>query len=163
MADSGPPPKRRDQVRRRNDPAGGEVEQASGAEHVIIPLADPNWHPMVTEWFESLEASGQSTFYEPSDWATAVLLAEVMSRELGEQAIVVGKGDQARIEYVKQPVTGAVLTAWLRGAGSLMVTEGDRRRMRLELIRPQPDAGEGEGGNVSYFDDAARRLRGGAG
>lgn len=160
----GPPPKRDSQRRHRGELAlGKEADKAPGAEHVIVPEPDPNWHPMVLEWFASLEPSGQSRFYEPSDWSLAVLLGEVMSRELGEQAIVVGKGEHARIEYVKQPVNGAVLTTVLKGMGSLMVTEGDRRRMRLELIRPQPDAGDGEGGSVTHIDDAARRLRGGAG
>lgn len=163
MPDSGPPPKRGDQRRRRNEPTGGEAEQAAGAAEVIPPLPDPEWHPMVIEWFDSLEPSGQSAFYEPSDWALAILLGEVMSRELGEQAIVVGKGEAQRIEWVKQPVTGAVLATVLKGMGSLMVTEGDRRRMRLELLRSQPDPTDGEAGNVSYFTDAANRLRGGAG
>lgn len=158
----GPPPNRDGQRRRANEPAGGPAEQAPGAVHVVPPEPDPQWHPMVLEWFQSLEPSGQSAFYEPSDWALAVLLGEVMSRELGEQAMVVGKGEQARIEYHKQPVTGAVLASVLKGMASLMVTEGDRRRMRLELIRPQPDA-DGEGGSVTHIDDAARRLRGSAG
>lgn len=160
MADSGPPPKRGDQRRRRNEPVGGAADQAAGAAEVIPPEPDPQWHPMVIEWFASLEPSGQSAFYEPSDWALAVLLGEIMSRELGDQAIVVGKGEHARIEYVKQPVTGAVLASVLKGMGSLMVTEGDRRRMRLELLRPQPDPSDGEGGSVTHIDDAARRLRG---
>ena len=37
------------------------------------------------DWFRALKQSGQARFYEPSDWQTARLLAEVMSQELNTQ------------------------------------------------------------------------------
>ena len=158
----GPPPKRDDQRRRANDPALGSADVAPGGE-VVIPDADPEWHQVAALWFGSLASSGQSAFYESSDWATAYVIAESISRELKPQPLV-GKGDDGEptVEWVSLPPKGASLAAWLKGMTTLMVTEGDRRRMRLELQRPQPDVG-GEDGNVTHIDDAARRLRGSAG
>lgn len=161
MAKRGPAPKRSDQRRRVNKrPDDGGVDRAPGAGEVEPPAADPEWHPIALAWFNSLAASGQSAFYEPSDWATAVFIAESMSRELKPQGLVY-KGEIT--SYHTMTVKASMLSALMSAMGNLMVTEGDRRRLRLELIRPQPDGDDGEGGSVTHIDDAARRLRGGAG
>lgn len=120
MTKPGPPPKRTDQRRRRNKPEGVQVTKAKGAHLVTPPAANRQWHPVAKRWFDSLKTSGQSAFYEDSDWATAYLIAESMSREL----------------HTGEPPSGASLAAWLKAMGSLLVTEGDRRRARLELERP---------------------------
>lgn len=139
----GPPPKRSSQRRRVNKPVI-PVTVADGAVEVVVPVADEGWHPVARGWFESLAGSGQSAFYEPSDWAVAVLVAESMSRELW------GDG----------PVSGAALMAWLRAMTALMVTEGDRRRLRLELERRRDDDGD-EVGGVSEIELYRRRLESG--
>ncbi len=132
----GPIPNRSDQRRRTNKPEGVQVTKAEGAELVVKPDADPDWHPIAVRWFDSLKTSGQSAFYEDSDWATAYLIAESIDRELKDQPIIMGAGETRRIEWVKQPVSGTALAGWLKAMGSLLVTEGDRRRARLELERP---------------------------
>jgi hypothetical protein len=134
-----------------------EPTKAPGAEIVERPSADPGWHPAAVAWFESLAASGQSHFYEPSDWATAYVLAESMSRELNPQPLVVGSGEEARVELYRLPPKAASVAAWLKGMTALMATEGDRRRAALELQRPQP-AGSEEGGDVTHLDDVRARL-----
>jgi len=138
----GPPPKRSSQRRRRNPTAAearsttGEATKAPGAASVPVPTADPAWHVLAREWYESLAASGQSAFYEPSDWATAKLLAETISRELSPQALVY----QGKITgYHLMTVKAGALSALLKGMSDLMVTEGSRRRIALELQRPKPD------------------------
>lgn len=141
----GPPPKRSDQRRRKNAPAAGEPQKADGADAVAIPPADEKWHPLARQWYESLAASGQSRFYEPSDWATAVVVAESMSRELLPQGLVY-QGQV--ISYELMTVKPGALGAWLKAMSTLMVTEGDRRRLALELQRPQP-AGEASPGKVT--------------
>lgn len=123
MSQPGPIPTRTDQRRRTNAPEGVQVTKAAGALVVVPPDADQAWHPVATRWFDSLKTSGQSAFYEDSDWATAYLVAESMSRELS----------------TGEPPTGAAMAAWLKAMGSLMVTEGDRRRARLELERPSAE------------------------
>lgn len=133
----GPIPKRSDTRRRRNK--ASEPEKAAAGTPVAPerPAADENWHPIAKGWFESLGRSGQAQFYEPSDWATAVLIAESMSRDLLPQVVGVLQEGKDAGEVVKEviPLKGASLTAYLRAMSVLLVTEGDRRRMRLELER----------------------------
>jgi hypothetical protein len=134
MAARGPIPKRATDRRRTNKPASGEqVTKAPAARKVAIPRADRSWHQVARRWYQSLAKSGQSRFYEPSDWATAFLVAESLSRELDEQ--VVGFSAERGIERAFTPLKGASLSAYLKAMSSLLVTEGDRRRARLELQR----------------------------
>lgn len=109
---------------------------------------------MAKQWFESLARSGQSAFYEPADWATAVVVAESMSRELKPQPVVVAGGE---VRMVELPPKAASVAAWLKGMTALLATEGDRRRALMELQRPKP--GGEDGVDVSWIDDARRRLR----
>src|SRR5690606_5848610 len=78
----GPVPKRTDQRRRRNKENGDVTRARSTAPVGEVPEADPDWHPVAIEWFTSLGESGQSQFYEPSDWAQARYIAHEMSRSL---------------------------------------------------------------------------------
>lgn len=137
MGSRGPMPKRSDE--RLGHPTAKadlvKVEKSSGAEVVVAPPAVESWHPIAKSWYESLATSGQSRFYEPSDWATAVLVAESMSRDLSEQ--VVGITDSGMVVKDVIPLKGASLGAYLKAFSVLMVTEGDRRRVRLELQRAQ--------------------------
>lgn len=153
MGERGPPPKRDSQRRRRNKPET-PTTTAPGAVSVEVPPADPGWHPLALDWYESLAGSGQAVYYQPSDWATARLVAESLSRDLNPQ--VVGVTDAGPIE-ASIPLKGASLAAYLKAMSSLMVTEGDRRRMRLELDPPNRKGATGEGdGSVSYLDEARR-------
>jgi hypothetical protein len=132
------------------------VETAAGADEVEVPPANSKWHPVAKRWFESLAGSGQSVFYEPSDWATAYVVAESMSRELKPQ--LVGHTDDGKPIMAAMPPKGASLTAWLRAMTVLMATEGDRRRLRLELQRGTPEEAEPD---VSELAEYRRRLQSG--
>ena len=146
----GPVPKRSEERRRRNKD-GFEVEKVNLAEliaeDVEIPIAPDNWDPIARMWFESLKSSGQAIFYEPSDWMTAYLIAESISRDLGEQ--VVGFTPTGEVLRDVIPMKGASLNAYLKGMSALMVTEGDRRKLRIELERAKAKAAiEDTGSNV---------------
>ena len=160
-------PLSKDQRRRRNKPQDTTKAPSTGRANysrVPVPRADGKWHPIAKRWYQSLKASAQAAYYEPSDWATAQLIAEAISRELNPQPMVVGKGETATVEMVRLPPKGASLAAWLKGMTALMVTEGDRRRLQLELQRPDPaDSGGEGGGSVSWIDEARARagLQGG--
>lgn len=132
MGGRGPVPKRSDQRRRTNAP-DQPIDSLPGAAHAPSPEADENWHPVAKAWFDALGTSGQSQLYQPSDWATAVLIAESMSRDLSPQAI--GITEQGEVVRDVIPLKGASLSAYLRAMAVLMVTEGDRRRLHLELER----------------------------
>ena len=139
---SGVPPKRSDQRRRTNTPAAGEPVKAPAGPVVSGVVADPSWHPVMRRWFESLAESGQSAFYEASDWATAAVVAETMSRDLLDG----------------EPVKAASIAAFLKGCTALLATDGDRRRAALELQRgPVVDE---EAGHVEHLTDARLRLAG---
>jgi hypothetical protein len=84
-----------------------------------LPEPDPLWHPIATDWYLSLRESGQAQFYEPSDWAMARYAAELMSRGLSSD----------------RPPNGQYVAALNSVMTSLLTTEGDRRRARMELER----------------------------
>jgi hypothetical protein len=155
----GPPPKRSDQRRRRNTPAAGDAETVADSFDVVVPPEGDAWHEVAKVWYRGLASSGQSVFYTSSDWATAYLLAESISRELKPQPIVVGSGESREVEMHELPPKGASLAAWLKGMTALLVTEGDRRRAALELQRPKPAEAE-EAGSVSSLDAWRSRVDG---
>lgn len=135
MGSRGPVPKRSDQRRRANKPAtpSGTISKAPAAVVVEAPKTDDEWHPIARRWFDSLRESGQSRFYEPSDWATAYLIAESISRDLRPQVVGVTERGEAVVETI--PLKGASLSAYLKAFGNLLTTEGDRRRASVELQR----------------------------
>jgi hypothetical protein len=122
MGTRGPIPERSEARRRRNKTDGPELIQApSGAPEELPDLPEPDelWHPIATEWYLSLRESGQAAFYQPSDWATARYAAELMSRGLSSD----------------RPPNGQYVAALNSVMSSLLTTEGDRRRARMELER----------------------------
>lgn len=138
-----------DRIRRNADYT--PVTKGEAGKHTAAPF-EPNesWHPIAMMTWESLENSGQSAFYEESDWATAYFLCEAMSRELDPQFIgmqtlpteytlnhqgksqIIRRGGTVPIEgYVA--IKGASLTAFRAFMTALNMTEVDRRRISLEL------------------------------
>lgn len=145
----GPVPKKASERRRRNKPEEGlEVEVVNVNEllagEVERPEPDPNWEPLTREFYDSFAASGQVIWMEPSDWMTAYALMEILDRWLKPQDVRVGEirpgqNEGGEVTYLfeskRLPMPGGVLTAILKGLSSLMATEGDRRRLRIELER----------------------------
>ena len=136
----GPIPKRSDQRRRRNKENGDVTKAAGGASVSGAPEADSEWHPIARDWFTSLGESGQSQFYEASDWATARVWAELLSRQLSA-----GK------------VSAQMIAAWSGGATELLTTEGARRRARVELeqVAEEDPAAEAKVAKMSAYRKAA--------
>ncbi len=76
----GPVPKRTDERRRRNKAPGQSKVQTTGA---VRPPATPRGlHPVARRSYASLKDSGQSQFYEPSDWQHARLVTLFLSDAL---------------------------------------------------------------------------------
>lgn len=183
MGSRGPVPKRSDQRRRANKPAGPPPKSGRGSSRndwaayalsigVVVPEGasrseifaavaeqhDPDWHPLARQLFDSLSKSGQAVFYQPSDWAMARVVAESISRELSPQPMVVRLGEEAFIEWVALPPKGASLAAWLKASSVLGMTEGDRRRMGIELERVAADDGQEAVNDVSDLNEYRRRA-----
>lgn len=138
VSSRGPVPKRSDAKAGHRSAAELEVTKApSGA--VInaptpMPKPNPKWHILATAWYRSLEKSGQTYFYEPSDWMAAVVLAEQLSREMLPKPILITNADgSTELEWVEQAMNGASLNALLKGWTDLLVTEVARRRAAIEL------------------------------
>ena len=138
MGNRGPVPKRSEDRKRRNE---GEIEttkvEVSGV--VEVPEANPEWHPIARRLWESLEGSGQSRFYEPSDWALAYSLCDDLS--------------YYKLARVR---SGQMLASIMSALSSLLLTEGDRRRVALELSRPEADGGKDD--KVTRMDEWKRKL-----
>lgn len=100
-----------------------------------LPEPDALWHPIASDWYLSLRQSGQAAFYQPSDWAVARYAADLMSKVL----------------LSERGPNGQLVAALNSVMSSLLTTEGDRRRARMELERkkpaPQSDA------DVTVLDD----------
>ena len=149
----GPIPKRID-VRVRRNKEGGEVTVAQAGGDWPAPMdPDETWHPTARLLWDTMLISGQTQFYEPTDWATAYFLCEVMSRELkpqfigfreipaeyeivGDKSLMVSSGGQEPMQGVV-PIKGASLSAIRAQMAVLMLNEGDRRRVQIELRKAQ--------------------------
>lgn len=152
-APRGPVPKKDAERRRRNkttesgDSIAVEVvnldEMIAG--EVEIPPVDPKWHPIARHFYESLMRSGQAIWLEPSDWAVAVILAESLSRDLNPQPIGINE-ETGKPVMATVPLKGSSLSSYLKAFSALLVTEGDRRRLRIELER-QKRIDEATGGD----------------
>lgn len=143
MGTRGPIGKRSEELMgHRSKEEKAAVTKAPGASSVTVPEADEEWHPIAKRWYMALAESGQSRFYEPSDWAAAQYAAEAMTRNLNDR------------RFSAQLFTGI----W-SAMNDLLTTEGDRRRVRMELQRP-PAAADEPGEGVTVLDDYRAALGG---
>lgn len=145
MGARGPVPKRSENRKRRNKPNAAEgrfpVTKAQGSVKVTVPNASKDWCAASKRIYKGLRDSGQARFFEPSDWALAYFLMDEITR------------------YVEQGrQNGQVLASLLSGLSSLLVSEGDRRRVGLELSRGGDTANEDR--NVAVMEEWRKRMGG---
>ncbi|MBZ5869598.1 phage terminase small subunit, partial [Escherichia coli] len=82
MGSRGPVGKRKQELnghRSKDELAGKTVSSVPGAVNVAIPEPDPGWHPIASALWRAASVSGQSAFYEPSDWAVLFSLMDDLS------------------------------------------------------------------------------------
>jgi len=137
---TGPVPKRSEERIRRNAEVI-PIEKLAAAGLVIAPalaLDDP--HPMVVNFYDSLKESAQAKYYEPSDWEYARYVMYFINKLLRQ-------GEKP----------SAVMFAAINTAlSNLLVTEGDRRRVRIEVER---DGKEAEITDIAaYFKERAQKV-----
>lgn len=118
-----------------------KTDKAPAAERVIVPDPDPDWHPIARMYWDSFSASGQVEFWESSDWVAAFDVMEEISRYK----------DAGRRSSQMRAAIDSILAR-------LAVTDGDRRRLKIELTRDQGGE-ETPGGEVAVMDDY-RKLYG---
>lgn len=147
----GPVPKRKAQRRRRN---AKRVDTAPAAPAAGGPKAKTTWHPIARQWYTAIASAGMARFYDVGDWATAYAAAEALSRALHPQVIGTFEGKPIK---ASMPIPAATMTAFLRACAVLGATEGDRRRLGIELERPAEP--EEDGADVSELADYRRRAQ----
>ena len=130
-----PLPKHSSERRRRN--LAGRAEQAAPPRRVRGPALEGEHSDLARRWYEDLRGSRQAAFFEPSDW--------------GQASLVVAAIDA----FVANP-QAAMLAQIHAMSGTLLVAEGDRRKMRLELERERDEAPA----PVSVMDDYRHALGG---
>lgn len=124
MGNRGPVPNRESDLARPRSRNGGEQTPVTKgtSRPAKPPAADSNWHPIARKIWDSLKKSGQSDFYEQSDWAYAYMLCDDIS------------------EYKKSRKRSAQMAQTIYSAmGNLLITEADRRRVRIELHDPEDE------------------------
>lgn len=120
MGSRGPAPKRDAQRaghRSKSERADKVVVTQGGK--VTAPAPDPEWCDRAREMYAALTESGQARYFEPSDWALAQVLCDMLSE-------FYKPGIRRSAELFKHVMQGFQL---------LGVTEVDRRRARIEVDR----------------------------
>lgn len=146
MASPGPIPKRSEERIRRNVDETGPVERVAMSGFVAIPeLGSAEYvaglHPIAVDLYNSLAESGQSKYYEPSDWQMARVLVHMLSGVLDNS-----KPSAQMIASLSSLMS------------SLLLTEGERRRVRLEVDRASEAA---EVVNIArILEERMKSLRG---
>lgn len=164
-ASRGPIPKRSEvRIRKSRAADGMQITTAPGAGDVVMPEPEKSWDDVVYEWYCALAESGQARYYEPSDWMAAYIAADWLNslrkaRYVGMQTV--GPGTRQEPHYEVVPMNAGEMSAFLKVCAALGVTEGDRRRMRIELTRG--DEGEQETAGSAAVEHAKLVLmQGGA-
>lgn len=115
-----------DLARPRERRGSGEMSVTRGESiPASVPHASTDWHPVARKMWDSLKTSGQREFYEQSDWAFAYALMDDFS------------------DYKKSTRKSSQMAQVLyQNMGRLLITEADRRAVRIELHEPEADEDE---------------------
>lgn len=121
MGIRGPVPNRENDLARPRSRKGKDEAPVTKGEmrKVTVPNADPEWHEIARKLWDSLKTSGQRDFYQNSDWAYAYSICDDLS---------LYKKSGRRSSQMAQVIYSAM--------SNLLVTEADRRRIRIELHEP---------------------------
>lgn len=136
MGVRGPIPKRDEERVRRNIPEDPTVTVQMPGLVSIPELGDISHlgetHPLVVEMYEAMQSSASVKYFEPTDWQFARLTLYTLNQEL------------IAAQHNGKPVGSMKLTAINQMLSALLLTEGDRRRARLEIERAPAESGSGK-------------------
>jgi hypothetical protein len=133
-------------IPKRSDQQAGHKSQAEKDEITKIKMEGEVNAPslgrfpgMLTQnitkaFWESLKESGQAQFYEPSDWMTALTALHLLDKQLRPYEDKDGKMKVGQVSPTMVAAVWQMLT-------SIAVTEGERRRLRIEVERKTGEAG----------------------
>lgn len=131
-ASRGPIPKATNTRRRRNvTPAEESTTKVHGLGTGVPKMPDTAWTEAVKDLWFSLGDSAMSQFYTRADWAFAWVTCVILDEALTVRGLQSGQ------------LNAALVTSCMADLARLGVTEGDRRRLRIEIDRPD-DGSEAE-------------------
>lgn len=141
MAGFGPVPNRSEDLARPRERKGGEPQPVTKGKSkpATIPEPDPGWHRVARMLWDAALESGQAEFYESSDYAYLYYVCNSVSK----------------YESSNKP-SSMFFAALNQAMTTLLLTEGDRRRVRLELA--DEDTTEDDA-VVAQMDDYRKGLR----
>lgn len=140
----------RPRERKGSDEQGAKRGQLQPIQMEWLP--NPEWDQMADMTWESAKCSGMADFYQDTDYAELWFICN----ELDKYSKMAWKDGTPR----QSP---EMVKALLQGLSNLGFTEGDRRRIRIELDAPEPEQAsasvvaltlyQGALGNSSQADD----------
>ncbi len=138
VATRGPIPGRSDTTRRRNHKA--EIEQTEDVKVALPYPAKVGWTAAVIRLWESLADSGMAQYYKASDWAFGFIILDTLNTALLSENHMTGL------------ISFSAVNKCLDELARLGVTEGDRRRLRIELAAADTE----QGTKIAIMDDYRR-------
>lgn len=119
----GPVPNRTGDLSRERDANRGDKIPVSKG--VLLPttiprVSDKEWHPIAKRLWDAAKTSGQSAYYQNTDWVMLYSLCDDLS-------VYKKSGNRSSV----------MLAAIMSGLSNLLLTEADRRRARIELEAPE--------------------------
>jgi hypothetical protein len=127
MGARGPIAKRSSERLGKSMGANDTRNKVSTLEHdynVIVPAPSEHWHDFAKWWYKSLRVSGQSKYYENSDWMTAFVAADLLD------------------QMCEAGYSAGLLAEWNQITSRLLTCEADRRRVHVELVKMASDPDE---------------------
>lgn len=138
MGTRGPVPKRSDQRAGHRSKAETPDRIECGGD-VLVPAPDPQWHPRALETYLDFANSGQTRYWEPSDWRMLVIAC-----------------DNLTSHYTNARPSAEMFKHTLGILSSLGATEADRRRSRIEVDRKGTTEDESTAGGDDIEDRFAK-------
>ena len=136
MGRRGTIPERESNLARPRERKGSDEQSTKRG--MLQPIAidwapDPEWSAFTRNVWASASASGMADFYQDTDYAELWFICQELDR------YSTAKVNRATGElYYKQ--SPEMVKALLTGLSNLGFTEGDRRRVKVELDAPEPPA-----------------------
>lgn len=154
----GPVPKKDAERRRRNKtddsgkPNESEVVYVGDITFDHSVLRNANWHQTVLDLWDAQSQSYPANWMQPADWAMLAVHCESLSRALSPQLLNINPVTGEEV-WGEVPLNGATLSAINKLASMLLMSEGDRRRLNIELEKDRRDQEKHEAKMVDIVQD----------
>jgi hypothetical protein len=137
MAGTRGPIGKRDEERVRRNKPDQATETVTMIGTVSVPeLGEVSYmgetHQLIIDLYDSIKQSAAVKFYEPTDWQVARIALYALNEEL------------IAARHMGKPIGAMKLTAINQMLTSLTLTEGERRRARIEVSRAPSDSAGAE-------------------